>query len=68
MISYDSEKKDDFPYKRYPSTDDRYIKSYSNQLASALTFNGHTTQLDLDPNDGVNAFTSKMGEKLFGTV
>lgn len=68
LISYNPEKKDEFPYKRYPSTDDQYRKSYSNQFASALAFNGHTTQLDLDPTDGVNTFYSKMGEKLFGTV
>ena len=68
LISYNPDKKEDFPYKRYPATDDQYRKSYSNQFASALTFNGHTTQLDLDPNDGVNTFNSKMGEKLFGSV
>lgn len=68
LISYNPDKKEDFPYKRYPATEDQYRKSYSNQFASALAFNGHTTQLDLDPNDGVNTFNSKMGEKLFGSV
>jgi|TARA_B110001450_G_C17159847_1_gene294765 hypothetical protein len=28
--------------------------------------NGHTTQLDLDENDGVNGFVSKLGEKIYG--
>ena len=68
LVSYNKDDKESFPYKTYPSTDDMYRKSYSNQFESALNFNGHTTQLDLDPNDGVNAFNSNMGEKLFGTV
>jgi carbonic anhydrase len=68
LKSYDSEDKDSFPYKTYKSTEDMYRKTYSNQYGSSFFFNGHTTQLNLDAADGVNAFTSRMGEKLFGTV
>ena len=68
LISYNPEKKDDFPYKKYDATDDMYTKSYSNQMGSIFTMTGYTTQVDLDTADGPNQFSSKLAEKLFGGV
>lgn len=47
------------------SGDDKITKEYSNQYRSQVKMNGHTSQLDLNPN-GVNGFTSKLAEKVFG--
>ena len=58
MVSYKPDSDEEFPYKIYPATLDKYRKSYSNQHDSVFTFTGYTTQVDLDPNDGINSFTS----------
>ena len=55
LISPDNK---DFKYKVYGSDEDSITKAYSNQIDGTMFFNGHTTQLNLDENDGENGFKS----------
>jgi len=63
LVTPDSE---EFDYEIYKARDDAYTKSYANPVDANVNFNGHTSQVDLDTEDGRTMFNSKLAGEVFG--
>ena len=58
--------KEQYDYKTYNWTDDSLAKSYKNQFDTSIEMNGHTTQVNLNKDQGNHRFKSLLGGNVFG--